>query len=854
MFRNTVQWGDLKLLDLFKITIDLKDNKSSLSNVLNEAVEEVYMEMFYQKEINIELFDLWKKDFNFIYGDLENNLSSNNKINMVKLSKDYGFQEVANPIGFFLSIQTVLAIFVKFMTFRILSTEKKYTYTESSFNKFLDQIDSGQIFKILGIENYTSRSWFSWIILSNNDIMLNKIRNLLLILDEYELFDDEDISLVTSCDYIKEIYEIIIPRELRHALGEYYTTDWVAEYTINQAKSISKRGIGEQSFLDPTCGSGTFIFEVIKSKFKSGCDVRNILISVFGTDINPLAVLIAKTNYIISLLDRFPNYSFSIPIFQYDVINYPLQVSNGYIIDLHFFGEITVTEKELMEHTNYGKFKKNYHDNELINSIINNMVEDRLNGMLIPKVDVIIGNPPWVNWEYLPEDYRNKSAYLWKDYNLFNVKGRALSFSKEDISVLITYITIDRNLKDDGILAFVIRQALFKSAQNGNEFRKFTMKDDEYPIKVERVDDFSNIKVFDNATNQTAIMFLRKGQPTTFPVDYFLWERKVGQKGFSFSKNISLEEVIPRLMETKMLAHPAKRNDQKSLWITATKKELEIIKYILGSNNYQARTGVFTGGANGVYWLKILGKIGNDILIENVIDRAKRKVDHIEAIIEPDLIFPMVRGSDIKQWEYKSTVYLLCPHTSVTKMKPIELIEMETYYPHTLDYLSTFRKELDQRKGFAGWEKEIQNEYFYSILRIGEYSFSKYKVAWKYIASKFITCVIGPSNDFFLGKKTVLPNEKVMYVGLNDECEAYYLCGILSSTPVAITVQSYMNPTSISAHVLGKLKIDDFDNTNINHIRIAELCKQGHQTSDQLLKEKLINDIDEVVKKIYSIG
>ena len=61
---------------------------------------------------------------------------------------------------------------------------------------------------------------------------------------------------------------------------------------------------------------------------------------------------------------------------------------------------------------------------------------DRAKAFSQEKKDVIIGNPPWVNWEYMPEEYRRGSQHLWIDYNLFSAKGRDLSFSKEDISAL----------------------------------------------------------------------------------------------------------------------------------------------------------------------------------------------------------------------------------------------------------------------------------------------------------------------------------------------------------------------------------------------------------------------------------
>ena len=57
-----------------------------------------------------------------------------------------------------------------------------------------------------------------------------------------------------------------------------------------------------------------------------------------------------------------------------------------------------------------------------------------------------------------------------------------------------------------------------------------------------------------------------------------------------------------------------------------------------------------------------------------------------------------------------------------------------------------------------------------------------------------------------------------------------------------------MNPTSISAHVLDKLNIPDFDADNELHIRIAKICKKGHETKNT---NALIDDLNEAVAAIY---
>ena len=198
--------------------------------------------------------------------------------------------------------------------------------------------------------------------------------------------------------------------------------------------------------------------------------------------------------------------------------------------------------------------------------------------------------------------------------------------------------------------------------------------------------------------------------------------------------------------------------------------------------------------------------------------------------------------------------YILCPHTAETKMQPIDKKDMQEFYPLTYQYLFKFRKELDERNGFAGWEKEIQKVNFYAILRVGTYTFSKYKVVWRYIATEFITSVIGNIHDKYLGEKMLVPNEKIMYVSTNDEYEAYYLCGILSSEPIAFTIKSYMNPTSISAHVLEKLNIASFNKNDDIHIKIASLCKKGHKIKDLKERSSILEEINLIVADIYGIS
>src|SRR5262249_13107877 len=137
------------------------------------------------------------------------------------------------------------------------------------------------------------------------------------------------------------------------------------------------------------------------------------------------------------------------------------------------------------------------------------------------------GNPPWINWEHLPEEYRQRSTRLWQQYRLFEQRGlRArLGSSKDDLSVLMLYVAADRYLKNKGRLGFVITQSIFKAQGGGEGFRRLQLGNREH-LKAIQVDDYSRVQCFEGATNRTAVFILQKGSQTTYPVSYNFWQKR----------------------------------------------------------------------------------------------------------------------------------------------------------------------------------------------------------------------------------------------------------------------------------------------------------------------------------------
>lgn len=164
--------------------------------------------------------------------------------------------------------------------------------TSSQIKRVLD----GSSFKEWGIINFLEEDFFVWVSRSDKGVEFSK--KLISHLSRFDLTKLNE-------DILKGLYQDLVDPSDRHDLGEYYTPDWLAEYIVENVGKDKYKG----RFLDPSCGSGTFIVAVIKFKMKM---LRNyeqsklldhITRTVFGIDVHPLALIIARSNYIMALGD-----------------------------------------------------------------------------------------------------------------------------------------------------------------------------------------------------------------------------------------------------------------------------------------------------------------------------------------------------------------------------------------------------------------------------------------------------------------------------------------------------------------------------------------------------------------------
>jgi hypothetical protein len=209
---------------------------------------------------------------------------------------------------------TYLAAFAKLMAYMRLAKRNAVLSAAD-----IDDIFTGKFFQKLGIVNFLEEDFLSWIAREKvRDTLVELTRRISTLLEKYHL---EEISE----DVLKSLYQELVDPQTRHDLGEFYTPDWLADYIIQHALKSDP----EAKLLDPACGSGSFLYFAIRYKREKLGDSKRTLDhirdNVVGMDIHPLAVTIAKTNYLLALGDlllKRPK-DFSIPVYMANSLRIP---------------------------------------------------------------------------------------------------------------------------------------------------------------------------------------------------------------------------------------------------------------------------------------------------------------------------------------------------------------------------------------------------------------------------------------------------------------------------------------------------------------------------------------------------
>lgn len=221
-----------------------------------------------------------------------------------------------------------------------------------------------------------------------------------LLVEQSQTYDFSDIEH----DVIGKIFERLIREDERHKMGQYFTrsdiVDLISTFCIES---------GDETLLDPSCGSGTFLVKAyFKKKELTGKTHPELLEDIWGIDIANYPAHLSSLNLAIRDL-RYQK-------------NYPQ------IILKNFFEVVSERTKHKVRNPDGTEEKRT-----------------------IPKLDVVITNPPYTRQEEMEHMFKDMKKNAWNRVN----KDWSYEISKRSSIYSYFFFHSARFLKEGGKLGYI---------------------------------------------------------------------------------------------------------------------------------------------------------------------------------------------------------------------------------------------------------------------------------------------------------------------------------------------------------------------------------------------------------------
>ncbi len=819
---------------------------------------------------------------------------------------------------------TYLATLAKLMAWNRLSDGR-------TNNAIIHSILDGDFFRTQGLENFIEEDFFSWITRREaREVGIEIVRLLTSLLNNYNLRE-------LSEDVLKSLYQELVDPKTRHDLGEFYTPDWLAHRIVRQLIEKNEKG----SFLDPSCGSGTFLYLAIREKRNRLKDsketLEHILDSIFGIDIHPLAVIVAKTNYILALGDLLKKEGKkNIPIYLADTIKAPEKERakdvkipvwfNGYVYrvsiedkDIYFSEAIIKNSKiydqaidcakafavqnigKKVEKSDFIEFVKIQYpdlpqDQDSIQSlffagkILKELIETSrdtiwafiLKNIYKPlflkgKFDFIVGNPPWLSFRYAEPSYQNfLKEQIVKNYNLLSGKGELITHL--ELASLFFLRAADLYLKENGTIAFVLPRSIFTADQHDG-LRSGNFK--EVNFSFEEIWDMEEVTPLFNVPSCVIVAKKQKDGKIQFPIS--------GQHlaGKLNNKNSSLHEAEKNL-QVKDVPYYFNKRGKHSYWATEKGKFIEKESYYK-KHFFQGATIVPRS-----FWfveVKSLPMIGFNPALPRLesSERAKKeaKNNYKELVmlgnVESRYLYATLLSTDLVPFGHLDYRLVVLPIEAIeNRYRMINASEArKRQYIHLAQWLEKVEEEWNKRRGLKAEGMSAVEWLDYRNKLSSQNPKAKFRVLYNTSGTFLCSCVIENKQiefdiaDQVVQSKGILADYKTYFFETSDIKEAQYLSAFLNAPIInklikPMQTRGLWGPRDICKKVLA-LPIPQYNSTNSNHVRLAELseaCTQkvthwlksgaaGTAKSIGVLRRKVremlsneLNEIDELVKKI----
>jgi len=773
----------------------------------------------------------------------------------------------------------------------------------------MNELEEGAIFRNLGIGNLLEGDFFAWYSSSEqwNTSIGNIIKDIFQVLTPYEdkaIFETGD----NANDLFKDLFMHVIPDKVRHSLGEFYTPPWLADNLITEA--ISKSNISNWKGLDPCSGSGTFLTILIKkvleeTKHKSKKErLTSVLARVKGIDLNPLAVLTARINYFINISPLISDDdTFEIPVYLGDssyvpseeviddipCLSYHIQTIKGEI-EIYLPKSI-VSDSELFSKTmtSIEDDVHNLDEKEIINKLLNltpkkeqtktiilnlkslasklvELEKNDWNGIWVRIItnfltttnlgyfDIIVGNPPWIDWKNLPAGYRDRIKELCLERHLFSGDGRTGGINL-NICALISNVSAQNWLKENGTLAFLMPQTLiFQQTYEG--FREFNLDNNKNLYLQEIYDWTKSGHPFKPVQQKFLTYFFSNNK-----VDYKSGIKakhysKVSKDTLDKYKNINDYNKVSHLfnISNEYIGQANKENTIFSY--VKTKKELKSFKKISGTTKYRGREGVefypqelFVLEPDSNMPSPSKGKI----FVKNFQNsKSKYKIPQQTFLLETKYLHPLIKGVDIKRFHIAESKFLVpFPYEKSNTKSPISAKELTKKSKLLSQYFNKFKKVINEQSDYTSKIiGEKNNNEFYALARVGDYSFAKHYVVFR-DNTKWLSAVVSEimtpwgeikRPQFQNHAVSISQDDSGRFISLD---EAHFICAVMNAP---LTNKYITNSSdSRSFKIRPQINIPIFNSKNTIHKKLSNLSIVAHKHYND---EDKIKEIDKELDRL----
>lgn len=504
--------------------------------------------------------------------------------------------------------------------------------------------------------------------------------------------------------------------ELKKSGGVCYTPTFVVDYIVDSTfenlkiKSAGEtiKRISKTKFLDPSCGSGSFLIRLFSRLIQSAHTVPNkksvkstppdltqkkkiLEKCIFGVDIDNRAVEITKLSLILKLLEGEEQLNLLggslVPEFSKNI-----RTGNSLIEPRDLCDIPDIKTKEKIKPLEWGTFQRDIG------------AEDGFS--------VIIGNPPYVRNQVFREFYSEQADVLAKKY---------VSYESGNVDLYLPFVEKSMELLvKDGILSYIMPHR-FWNADYGQALRNY-IKDNH---KIKEVLNYRAEQVFDGVTTYTTIMTLQSSKPKKgYKFNYLEGEPNLGPDSIT---KLATSLKVRSLEDSKILMEELSSEilSERDWFFAPNKIREAIIKLEKNSVpffNYISDAGLYQGVISGGKELLIKKEDwGNKPINKYLVQLLKGSRD-MKAFTKPEIQEYLIYPYNCNE-EESATLATLKEISGVSKEIAQQLNSFEEELRHRISLKTNKNREFDVENHADKFEKDAEGNIIWKYLEDDYYKY-----------------------------------------------------------------------------------------------------------------------------------